>query len=93
MTDAPICVTITADTKEVYQNYLHSYYIFSIMVLTWKMYLYVPYEVLDFQFHLTKLNVVILGEWYWLSWPSVRLGNNSKTLWGEWEEEHCQIEQ
>lgn len=30
MTNGPICVTVAADTKEVYQNYLHGYYISSI---------------------------------------------------------------
>lgn len=34
MTDVPICVTAAAGTKELYQNYLHSYYIFSIAVLS-----------------------------------------------------------
>lgn len=32
MTDVPTCVTVVADTKEVYQNYLHTYYIFSIIL-------------------------------------------------------------
>jgi len=68
MTDVPICVTAAPDSKEAYQNYLHSYYISSITVLSWRMYLYVSYKVLDFQFHLTKLHMIILKEWYWLSW-------------------------
>lgn len=42
MRDVPICVTVTAGTKEVYQKYLHSYYIFSIPVLSWKKYFYIP---------------------------------------------------
>lgn len=60
MTDVAICVTVAADTREVYQNYLHSYYIFSITVLAWRMPLYVSYKVLDYQFHLIKLHMIIL---------------------------------
>lgn len=61
MTDVPSCVTVAAETREVYQNYLHSYYISSITILSWKMPLYASYKVLDFQFHLIKSHMIILG--------------------------------